>query len=353
MRPVYIAALIGMVLIWGMLAPALVSANAAPPVPEINLYFANWPAPEAVRSGLQLHGCRDRACTSPVLLLASGRCSAIPCLPGEPRWNNDYYQVVEHPSHALTLHEDFLDNNFDRRAYQLRRLVLQFDDQAFSSAPFRPIDYRSYHRVAFQGDLLQISQDTALAYLSFNHRYAFYGLLLLLLINLLLEIPIGLVIARIWQVKPLTGIAIALLAVNLISYPLVWGFFPALTPFASADDRQLALTSLVWVVIVGGTIAGTTAIPRLRPVLINGGVILLVLVACMVLTVVRLPGLRLPVWGIDNIRINLALIELAVVLLEGTLLARLLGTRLSLMSGLRLALITNLASFLVGLVVWP
>lgn len=336
------------------LLPGTARANAGPPTPELHIRFQSWPAGGGGIIGLQLHACAGEYCDQPTLLIADGRCDFPACLPdtlGRPAQPS---AVSVHGPRALTLREDYLLGDVTAGQPRQRMLLLQLEGGAtYASLPFTLEGYKAVLDASFNDPVLQLSARPLFPIQYSSLGQMMYSLVFLVCTNLLIELPTAAIIARRCR-APVAAVVAALFAANLLSYPLVWGFFPALTPFAGEQDRALGLGSLVFVVAGASLLTLLPALPGARrPLALGGAAALLSPLLCggAVLLASALPALAVPALPDlgGNFWLSLSVIELAVVLLEGGLLRRLMGGSLSLRDALGLTLVTNTASFVAGM----
>jgi hypothetical protein len=338
-------ALIG--LLAALLVPSAALANAVP-TPEFYIRFAGWPGGDPAIAGAQLQGCADADCASPDLLVHQGRCEGPPCLAGEAAYGAGLYPLPA-GGRALAFGLDWSAGpERDWETYPILRVALALDDGTRAAGLFEPQGYRNYYVARLSGDRIELQpyeqfpESTALT------TYVFLSLSVFLGLNLLTE-PLGVALAA-WA-RGLQGrraLLAASLPINLISFPIVWGVFPAFTPFAGAEDLALAWASLGFLAVAAAAVAGLTAVPRLGR---RGTIVILAALAPLLCAILAsaygaLAALPLPPFpGLTTSPLlNLALIEVVVVLFEGWLYHRVSRGGLALREGLLVALGANLVS---------
>lgn len=346
---IIIAGLVGLAL---ALPLGRAAANSAPP-PAVNWFYIQYAMDQRPRLlGAELWGCADAACAQPVLLQSWGQCSAAECSPNPDMLSPAYGMYI---------------TNFDCGAGRCRssalqygrpffRLALQFDDRLRLQGAALPLaqGYGShkYWQVMVTPDGLELSEVAGQPYgrLPVPPFLAFFGL------TLAVELLAAGVYAMLrWKLglEALIGRLAIVALVNLISYPVVWGFFPALIHWSASSAWMvgagligftLPLAGLLW----GAFNARTT---RSRVVWIVLTVALLVAgVFCLLLLTFSVSygypaetPAGLPVWA------AVLLAEVYAVLLEGLLLFGFTRRQVRLREALLVSLGMNAASFIVGL----
>jgi hypothetical protein len=225
--------IIVVILILALLLPlARAQANSAPPPGEV-WFFIDLQNGDRLQ-GAQLWGCEDPACAQPAVLRQWGECTAPGCLPAPP----------PHPD-PLRNHLECAGDVCRAAGYEFPqpyfRLALQAGGRLYTDPAARelPDAYGEtfYWNVSVAPGGLAFSPAQGLprSELPAPPFLAFFGL------TLLVEMLVVGVFAR-WRWKlDLPGVIVRMLiagVINLLTYPVVWGFFPAFLRFGSPGMRS-------------------------------------------------------------------------------------------------------------------
>lgn len=337
-------------LIWlliALLIPSVASANAVP-TPEFLIRFAAWPAGDVQIVGAQLQGCAEPSCATADLLVHQGECAGSPCLTGPAAYGAGLYPLPTGGRAVAFGLPVAADPPRPWDSYARYRLVTAFNDAVRASAPFERQGYTSYYTADLAGAGLALRPYEQYPASTVRTAYVVLNIALYLGFNLLSE-PAGVALVA-WRCRlPRRGrLLAASLLINLISFPIVWGVFPAFSPFAGAGDIGLAWASLGFLAAACAVAAGLSTLPGL-----GRGRQLALLAAAVpllwgALAMAYAPLAALPLPSFPSLStsplLNLALVEAAVVLVEGWLYHRLSGGDVRLREGLLVALVANLIS---------
>ncbi|HEX9115366.1 MAG TPA: hypothetical protein VGA61_04805 [Anaerolineae bacterium] len=350
--PLFAAVAVLLALGGALLAPQAASANAAPPVPHLWFKLVYPEGKPGAIQAAQLVACADAGCTSKALVGQTGSCTAAGCAISSP--------AVATPVERFDCAEDYCLAGW---TYQdppergtLLQLILQFPDgvRASASFPFGSPDYgllRQEWQVAVtrSGLDLKVSPD--------SDGPAGPGLSVFLA-NLILTMVVELLVATLlWALlpggKPRLFVLLAIVAgINLLTFPVVWLFFPSLTPYRSSVMRMGGCLSYVPLLYaLAAYLVARVRGRRLRIVLIAGLVLSLpvaALVAWMMLFFSAYGEDLPPVTGLAS-GLALLLSEAFAVVGEAFLLRLFARRSLSWLRAGLISLLMNAASFGAGL----
>lgn len=330
------------------LAIAPARANAPAPAPHTWLQFA-YETQQPVRlQGLQLVDCQETSCLQPRLLLQFGDCTGTGCVPGTPlsREQEARLDCVGETCLAVL--------PFGLPTEQLVvRWIGQFSDRVRVSHLLResPPPGRWFWgetwSVAVQEDGLAIAS-TERSPLGAVFELPWVGFVL----TLTVEMAIALLFAF-WQKcdrSTTVRLLITVAGLQLLSYPLVTGFFPSLQPFRYRGER-------VWgAILLGVAIAYGLLLWRF-PRISSTRLIFSILIGVpilwffgFILVILFGYGEMIPqsTQGIPAI-ITLLISELFVFVYEALLIYRLNSDKLSISKAMLLSLLANTTSLLLGL----
>ena len=243
------------VLVAGLVAASPANANVGPPMARMAFEFFDEDGQPLIPASLQLAGCQDAACTSPVLLYATPRlfdnsfCTLPGCLPSSPdtklfgfsctggnacRVNapkfgsNPYYMLVILPRSETPLQE---------------AAVGIFESQQLDFGEIRGL------RVVVNSSEVRISDDEEIrdrtppapnyGYCNDGPTNATIGFLITQVAEILVVLLCLLALGT--PHKMIGGILLAVGLINFATYPVVWFTFPALGPFRSSQEAAVAV----------------------------------------------------------------------------------------------------------------
>ncbi len=344
--------LVGMGVFLTLLWAAPVYANA--PAPPAYAWF-KFEGAESAFQGAQLAECRSQQCTQPILLMQSGTCTEAGCLKSSP--------ILSAP-HRFDCAGNiclFVEPSFTQRSTgPYYKLLAQFSDRVRISEAVA-LNIKSalagysarYLRVNVRAVDLAIVPDTTPMKPS---RWEVFGKALALT-----QIS-ELVVAALWlrwlkfEKQPLGQALVAIAFVNLLTFPVVWFFFPSLQPFQYTTSRVFGMIILGIASLFGALLATRpiVTLKTLRNVFIGWLVSLpIVLVIGFFLAIVFGYGESLPpVNGVSSL-ITLPASEVFAVVFEGWLIYCLNKPSISLQQAGLLSLTMNVVSMALGLWLLP
>jgi hypothetical protein len=347
--------------IWAFLAtlfwtsPAF--ANAPAPPSYAWFHFQNPTARSAVLQGVQLAECRTQQCLKPVLLLQSGICTAAGCLRSPPILSTPHrFQCA---NHACL----FVESQFSPRStgayYQL---IAQFSDRLRISPAFRlnirdglaGYSARNLNVTVGENDLAIAPDTTPMK----PTRWEVFGTGLAL--TEITELTVaGLFLRwRKFEKQELGKLLVAIAFINLLTFPVVWFFFPSLQPFQYTASRVVGTISLgvaiLFSLLLVKRAASLTTITPIRNLFIAWLLTLpLVLFITFIAAFIFSYGEWLPsATGLPTI-VTLPASEIFAVVWETWLIHRLSQGNLSLPQSSLLSVLTNGASLILGLLLLP
>lgn len=337
------------VLSWAPLA----LANAPAP-PSYAWFHFQAPRPFAIK-GAQLAECSTLTCDRPMLLIQAGTCDDPGCLQSPPLLGASYR--FDCANNTCLLVEPRLS---DRAMEPYVKLIAQFSDRLRTTKAFRldiknPLaGYAARNlRVTVRSVDLAIAPDAAVMKPT---RWELFWTALSLTEGAELSIAalfLGIVkVERKEFVKTLITIAF----INLLTFPVVWFFFPALQPFQYTTTRVFAVVSLAMAIVFSSVLAtrSTVTLKTLRNLLLGWLLSLPVVLAIGFLAALVIGyGEWLPsAFGIPSI-ITLPASELFAVTWEAWLIYCVSKVGLPLFKIGLLSLLMNAASLILGLLFLP
>ncbi len=328
--------------------------------------YANAPAPpsyvwfefEGVRSafqGAQLAECRTAQCTQPILLMQNGTCTDATCLKSSPmlsapyrfdcagdrclfvepsytsRSTGPYYKLLAQFSDRVRTSQSFalrIKNSLSGYSARNLRVMVRETDLAIvpDSSPMKPSRWETFNKAL----LLTEVSELAVAAL------------------------------WLWRMKldkqQLGKALVAIGFVNLLTFPVVWFFFPSLQPFEYSTSRVFGVMILGIASLFGVLLATRPIVtPKtLRNIFLGWLISLPIMLAIgFLLAIVVGYGESLPpVNGIPSL-ITLPASEIFAIVFEGWLIYRLNDMRISLLQASLLSLTMNMISMILGLLLLP
>ncbi len=327
--------------------------------------YANAPAPpsyawfefEGLKSevqGAQLAECRTKQCAEPILLMQSGACSDVTCLKSSPILSAPYR--FDCASNRCL----FVEPSYTQRSTgPYYKLLVQFSDRVRMSESFAlrirdslsGYSARNLRVMVREADLAivpDISPMKPSRWEMFNKALA------------LTEIS-ELAVAAIWlwrmklDKQQIAKALVAIGFVNLLTFPVVWFFFPSLQPFQYSTSRVfgvmiLGIASLFGVLLATRPIVTSKA---MRNIFIGWLVSLpIMLMIGFLLAIVVGYGESLPpINGIPSL-MTLPASEIFAVVFEAWLIYR-LNDVISLQQAGSLSVTMNVISVILGLLLLP
>lgn len=223
-------------------------ANAPRPPTELWFMFDYQVSPPPKLEGVQLVRCDTGACEKPVLLQQYGVCDAPVCLESRPELTG-----LGDPSDCQGGRCRFASPEYGY-AFKMDddvyfRLVAQFSDRARVSnvaaeslQSLNAIGAVSAWRVTVQDDGLSMARDTDFRQPGGRNASFLFWFAVTLVVELL--------VARLclWMWKRgerVTGELVVVLLVSLVTFPVVWWFFPSLGQFQPDSARKVGILVLI------------------------------------------------------------------------------------------------------------
>ncbi|KAM3099219.1 hypothetical protein ACKFKF_15555 [Phormidesmis sp. 146-12] len=328
-------------------------ANAPAPPSYFWMTFQGRDAKAVNVEGAQFVECATKTCDRPILLMNTGICTGEDCLKSSP--------ILSAPHRFDCVQNTCLyaESQFSQRSTgPYYKLVAQFDDRTKTTPAF-PLDlqnplvgYPKRLSVTVQPDDLTIEVDRAPMKPT---RWEMFGIAL----GLTQIAELSLAALCLWRLKIerlVMRILVAIAFINLLTFPVVWFFFPALQPFQYTTTRVFGVLSLL--IAIGFSIFLATrseiTIRTLQKVFLVWLLSLPVVLAIGFVVAIFLGyGESLPpAMGVPSL-ITLPASEIFAVGWEAWLIDRLSQKRLIFAQVLTLSLLMNLVSLILGLVLLP
>src|SRR5579883_698752 len=334
------------------------TAAANAPAPPAYAWFRFTDAhaqPIAVQS-VQLVECQTTTCEQPVLLLQSGTCSASGCLQAAPALQSPSNRF-ECAENTCLYVEAFMS---DRKTGPYFKLIAQIAGRSRASQRVRlslksPLESNTSEnlRVTVSDHDLTIAPDTSAPQPT---RLELFWLAFAL--TEITEMAVAALV--LWQMKVdrpfLTRMLAAIVFINLLTFPVVWFFFPSLQPFQYRSLRVVGALSLAVAIGFGALLSRRSPVTLKSLGKIFGGWLLtlpLVFILGGVGMLFFAYGEWLPAAAGLTARITLPASEIFAVVVEAWLIHRVGQTVLSLPRAGLLSLCINAASLILGLVLLP
>lgn len=231
----FILALVGFLLTLLLAAPAAANAPAPP-----NLAWFHFEAGLPVQ-GAQWVACATMACDRPILLKQSGICRDPGCLQTSPQLAADH--KFDCATNTCLYVESSLGEKPQGEAF---KLIVQAD-RLLTTPPFK-LDFHSTvfganqrFQVTAQGSTLVLTPDAAPQPSRADQFGVGWGL------TQVTELIVAALFLR-WRKlenRELIKILVAIAFINLLTFPVVWLWFPAWQPFQQVGMRYLGSLSLL------------------------------------------------------------------------------------------------------------
>lgn len=332
------------------------TANSAPPPAVVWFYIQDEAGDAADVDGVQLWGCTDEACEQPSLLQAWGACSAPDCLPGTARLTAAVGNILHSLECGPADGETRCRSAAFRYAQPYFRLALARGDRLWIQAKPLPLPQgygeTDYYQVGMLEEGLTIDPASArpTAKLPVPPFLAFFG------ISLVIELAVlGIYSVLRWKLDATGTVKRLLLAalINLLTYPVVWGFFPSLQRWSGAGSRSAMWPLAAFMLLISGMLWGvfnaSTKRRRWAWIGLMGLIVLAGLFCLMLSTFASMYGYPQVTASGFPAEAVLLLAEAYAVLVEGLLLCGFTRRQVPLREALALSLGMNMASFLAGL----
>jgi hypothetical protein len=339
-----------LILIFGLLLAQPASADV--PAQPHSLWFYFDRAPEAVQF-VECKSTSSLLCDQPKLLIQHGNCTDVVCLKTQPVLRSPYkFECAE----TACLYQEPLQSQGSRNS--IFQLIVQFSNQARSTPPFttdfrsRIAGYRDRHlTVSSQDKSLQVDPDEAMK----PTRWEVFGLALTITQSSELAIALLCLGVLKFNRSQVAKVLLWIGFVNLLTFPVVWFFFPSLQAFQYRSTRIFGAFSLLNA--IGFSLALVNRKMITTKTVIRTGIIWffclpIVLIVAFLFAVLFSYSEFLPAASGISSLITLPASEICVTIWEGWLLAR-SQSGLSNYQSYWLSLLMNLCSFLLGLALLP
>ncbi len=228
-----------------LLGPQPAAANAAPPAPHLWFRLVYPEGKPGALQGAQLFECLSADCASRALLGEAGTCRAAGCATGIP--------AAAAPTDRFECAEDYCLASWPYNASPSRgtglQLALHYADGA-RSGPVFAFGRPDYGLLSQQWQVSVTGGGLAMAETPNGDGPAGAGLDVFLA-NLALTMVVELLVTALLIVllpggKGHAALLLSVVAgINLLTFPVVWLFFPSLTAFRSATTRTVGCLSYV------------------------------------------------------------------------------------------------------------
>ncbi len=329
-----------------------VLANSAPPPQRVWFTFTRTGSAPALPEALQLLACETETCAAPLEIYQYRVCDAAECLPGAVESSG--YEGLECAGNrcVLTVYGGQLPS------VKYFKLIAQYSDRVRSSAA-APWSLGRWDEDSSSWTVQVQDTDLALAVgTDAGATLQIPNLLLGLALTFVIEIVVagvGFWLLRRDAVGKLSGRLLMVGLINILSYPLVWVVFPSWTQFQGQWNRTFSIFLTAAVLLYAAALMWiySPARPRLGwKIALTALSLPFTLVILLVIAfVVSYGNYRLAVSGMSY-PVMVLVAEVFVALFEAALIFVLSCKTVSLKHSAIVSLTMNLASFLVGLVVF-
>jgi hypothetical protein len=352
-----------------LLPTASAWANSGPPPARLWFAFQDDTGQALSPQAVQLAGC-DGDCSAEILLQSYGVCNQPGCLPGQPalqNWADEFGCSPAQPSWETIPTQSNRQSTVGlcrAASYDYSgqyRLVAQIDGQVYTSDlhPFQDsqaiTDWEQAFRVVVAPSGLSLVENPDFEAPAGYWPSFIPSFLLTLAIELLVA---GLYLGLGLKLRSATlGTLLALVALaDLVTFPLVWFFFPSFAPFTPPYNKALGYFLLLAGLLFTGLMAILFLRTEGRKRWISVGVACLL--AVLVIPVCSIAVLFATSYGNNSLATGglpgswlLLASEIFAVLFEAGFLYFLSRKALPLRHAFLLSLLMNLASYLAGLAI--
>jgi len=327
-------------------------ANSMPPPPEIWLRFV-YPNNTAFDiDAIQIVGCSDVNCMSPILLKSYGPCSAPDCITSQPLLSGKW--KLECAGNRCLFVADYLE--YDLLSPYLHLIIFSANDSWISETV--PTPKECYFctvswKITIDDKLLSIVEDTEYqspdqAYGNFFKSFIFSTLIELAVTGILL------LIWKRWKNIFAIWLLGVVLSANVLSYPVSWLTIPSFGRFQFDYIRKFGLVAVV-VVLVVTLVSLWISIdkPKIKKSTIVKTILIIpVCVVCVLLSLLS------SIYGNHEVHVNglhpsvvIALAEIYAVVFEMLFVYLLCKSEMSLKQTALLTISMNVVSFLFGIII--
>lgn len=324
-------------------------ANALPRPTEIWLRFVNQDNSIPNLEGVQLVGCADQECQTPILLKSYGHCDTAGCLTSRP-FLSDNWSFNCNRNRCLFvyyyLEEDMLPPTM--------RLIVQSSGRTWTSAsvsPPRCCFLTDAWKVIIEDENLVVAKDTDFQYPNSAYHNFFKSLGITIIVELMVT---GFVIL-VWRRKkefPDYKLFGAVILANALSYPVAWLTIPSFGPFQYDYIRKIGVIAAIIVGICTFVVISFAVFRpqnRITKILLVLSVLMTGVCASFSILASVYANYTIQVYGLPQ-GLVIPLAEIFAVAFETMLIFLLVRRDLALRQTALLCVLTNTASFLIGLV---
>ncbi|MEW5872071.1 MAG: hypothetical protein AB1894_22570 [Chloroflexota bacterium] len=325
-------------------------ANAMPKPTEIWLRFVFRDDSIPNVEGIQLLGCSDRECSSPVLLKGFGNCNAPGCLT-IPALLSDEWSLECAGNRCLFVYDDPESDNLPLFMQVIAQVAGQTSKSISVSFPLCYSCTEKWKLIIENGNLA-IEQDTDSRF-PYN---AYKNFFLSFLISTVIELFVTVMMLWLWRIKTKTVIIKVLGVVflaNILSYPVAWLVIPSWGQFQYDYMQGLGrivsvIVSLFTVIAIGISVKK----PQTRKNIIYLTLSILVIGVCGFCGAILsgYANYRVNVTGLPT-SVIILLAEIFAVTFESIFVAILMRKEITFKQAILLGALINATSFIVGLVV--
>jgi len=305
--------------------------------------------------GMQLAECTTTRCDRPLLITQTGTCTDVGCLPSPPKLPVTENRLECAENHCVYVHESFAQ--VEPGAYF--KLIVQFPDRLATSQGFpNPVRRDQFVRST---DLQVTARDRTLTLAPLAKsqkptRFELFGMGFGL--TLISELAVAALLLWLFKIeKPvLLKLLVAIAFINLLTFPVVWFFFPALQPFQYRTERALGIGIFVVTIIHSLLLlrrSSVTLISLRNAFLLWLGTLPLAAIGIVIAALFYGYGEQVPAAiGLPS-AITLPASEAFAFLWETCLIQRISDRKLSLLQAGLLSFLMNVASLSLGLLLLP
>jgi hypothetical protein len=221
---------------------SIVVANSLPPPYRIWLRFVNEQEKPVQVTGLQIGGCDDEACLSPIYLIGFGKCMNSQCFTSQPKLQEPF--KLRCAGNQCLLESKF---NFERALSKKIQFLISTDN-TFYKTNFVTTPDCPYCDSSIK---VMISNNTATATLDEKfknpNQVTISNLFYTFLLTIIVEVIVGYLFFMFWKRKSAVSgkkLAWSIVLSNVISYPVAWLTIPSFGRFQSSTMQTIGLIAL-------------------------------------------------------------------------------------------------------------
>lgn len=345
--------LVGLIIGLSLIPISFVRADSPPPPSKMWLTFEYQTSQPVEIEGIQVIQCATQSCDNPILLQQYGVCDSESCFSSEHRPEGlvDWYDIFECNNDKCYIASDLYHGSYFK-------LFVQFSDGVRTSEVDGqlPEDYWGERREVGWRITVTDTELFVAADKDYKPQTLPFALLMIgFAVTQIAELIVAAMCLKFWlRSTNLLNDLMMVFWCNLVTFPLVWLFFPSLAQFRSTGDRGLGLAALIMATALGGLLVfihrANNSSQRWRRV----GIAVLTV---FILSICAFGGIvlasyrdfnRSPV-GLSPFLI-LPLSELSAVIIEAALLTTMSKGKISLKQSGSLSVAINIVSLAIGLI---